>query len=244
MKLMYILAFIQLAPVRLTQLIRQFNARRVLDQVLRNPDAARSNVASRKCWVNFDELQNLSKDSAKSSDGETANEMPARLLNLVRALPNWTHESVRNAEAPVVLDEIGTKPETKTRRMVENAKGGGLLLQNAEYTMICGDRTYFLTGDLVRVERALIKFTLDRLLRRGFRLVSVPDLVRADEIEACGMDAKGKRSQIYRVNIADGKQKLCLSGTAEMALANLFKGQDIRECHHSCCFIIDILISV
>lgn len=204
--------------------------------MLRNSAAARSNAAARNSWVDFDELEKLSRESttqqtaeSESSSSSRKSGLSERLYSLVKALPNWTHEGVQSAEEPILLEEIGVKSDTVTRRMVDNAKGSGLLLQNAEYTLICGERTYFLTSDLVRFERALIRFTLDTLLKRGFRLISVPDLVTADEVMACGMNAKGKRSQVYHVDIGNGNKKLCLSGTAEMALANLFREKQIRE---------------
>ncbi|XP_022656162.1 serine--tRNA ligase, mitochondrial-like isoform X2 [Varroa destructor] len=153
------------------------------------------------------------------------------LHTLVKGLPNWTHEAVRNAKEPIVTHEFGSKVDPPARRMPENAKGSGLLLQNSDYTMICGKRTYFLTGDLVRLERALIRYTLDRLRNHGFQLVSVPDLFRAEDIELCGMQTTGQRSQVYHVDMASNNAKLCLSGTSEIALANLFKGKDIPRQH-------------
>ncbi|OQR68038.1 serine--tRNA ligase, partial [Tropilaelaps mercedesae] len=205
--------------------VAKFNARPLLDEFLRDPEAVRFNAASRKSWVDIDELQRLSQQVSHAGSAEE--NLPSRLYTLLKGLPNWTHEAVCNAQEPIVLEEVGCKAEASTQRMVENAVCAGLLLQNREYTMICGERTYILTGDLVRLERALIEYTLDRLKKHGFRLVSVPDLIMPEDIEACGMASKGQRSQVYHVDIAEGQRKLCLSGTAEMALAPLFKGKDI-----------------
>ena len=43
---------------------------------------------------------------------------------------------------------------------------------------ITGHRSYFLKGAAAMLEHALIRFTVDRLLSRGFRALSVPDLVQ------------------------------------------------------------------
>jgi seryl-tRNA synthetase len=64
---------------------------------------------------------------------------------------------------------------------------------------------------------------LAEILNYGFSLMSVPDILPPDVINACGMQTDGDRTQIYRL-MPSG---LCLSGTSEMALAGFFAGSKI-----------------
>ncbi|KAF4531431.1 hypothetical protein B566_EDAN004199 [Ephemera danica] len=83
---------------------------------------------------------------------------------------------------------------------------------------VAGHRAYYLLGELAELEQALIRLAVTTLRVRGFQLVSVPDILPASDIESCGMPTRGERTQVYRLDERHGKD-LCLSGTAEMALA-------------------------
>ncbi|KAL3212739.1 hypothetical protein MRX96_007795 [Rhipicephalus microplus] len=67
----------------------------------------------------------------------------------------------------------------------------GLLQADPNYNIMFGERAYFFRGDLARMEEALINFTTDKLLSKGFTPVYVPDLLHPDHIEACGMATTG-----------------------------------------------------
>lgn len=51
-------------------------------------------------------------------------------------------------------------------------------------------------GEMAEMERALINYTVQRLLKNGFNLISVPDILHRDVIEGCGLNTRGKRSQV------------------------------------------------
>lgn len=51
----------------------------------------------------------------------------------------------------------------------------------------------------------------------------MPDILPAAIIEGCGMRTVGERNQVYKL----APDNLCLSGTAEMALAGHFAGRTI-----------------
>lgn len=62
-------------------------------------------------------------------------------------------------------------------------------------------------------------------------MISVPDILPADVIEGCGMRTSGERNQVYKLTQSpspdDHGEILCLSGTAEMALAGHFAGRTL-----------------
>lgn len=60
--------------------------------------------------------------------------------------------------------------------------------------------------------------------RHGFNLMSVPDMLPAEVIRACGMETDGDRNQVYKILPSN----LCLSGTSEMALAGYFAGSQFK----------------
>lgn len=194
---------------------RFFNSASILDEVTRNPESFKQNLKMRKTKIDIDRILDLARTDPSSEE----------VLKLLKALPNSTHEAVANATSPIELEVFGERSKIK-KRMVESARSHGVLLRGQAYTVICGDRTYFLTGDLARLERALVRFTVDRLKRHNFKIISVPDLLHADQIEACGMQPRGQRSQVYRVKL-NKERELCLSGTAEIALANILKDRSL-----------------
>ena len=71
---------------------------------------------------------------------------------------------------------------------------GGLRTENLGN--LTGHRSYYFVDALALLEQALVQYTVDRLTREGFLLYSVPDLLRRDLIEGCGMDTRGERAQV------------------------------------------------
>ncbi|KAG0423754.1 hypothetical protein HPB47_000480 [Ixodes persulcatus] len=150
------------------------------------------------------------------------------LLRAVARLPNATHPDVlANATGnPVTVETVGEKPafDFVPRRFEVLMNKMGLFQADPNYNVLCGERTYFLRGDLAHLEQALVHYTFDRLLGLGFTPVTVPDVLHPDDLEACGMATTGQRSQVYRLKTHWGTEA-CLSGTSEMSLANLYRDQ-------------------
>ena len=71
----------------------------------------------------------------------------------------------------------------------------------------------------------MIKYTTAEILKHGFNIVSVPDILPAEVIKSCGMTTDGERNQVYRLLPSN----LCLSGTSEMALAGYFAGSKLKS---------------
>lgn len=150
------------------------------------------------------------------------------LLRAIARLPNTTHPDVlaNETDVPKTLETVGERPnfDFSPRRFEFLMNKLRLLQADPNYNVLCGERSYFFRGDLALLEEALVRFTVKRLLERGYTLVSVPDLLHPDDIEACGMATGGERTQVYRLKSNWGTEA-CLSGTAEMSLANLYRDQ-------------------
>jgi seryl-tRNA synthetase len=78
---------------------------------------------------------------------------------------------------------------------------------------IAGTRTYYLKNEAVLLELAVLRFTLDHMMRRGFVPMLVPHLVK-DEAMIGTAYFPGGEEQAYRVE----KDAVSLIGTAEVPL--------------------------
>jgi seryl-tRNA synthetase len=78
---------------------------------------------------------------------------------------------------------------------------------------IAGTRTYYLKNEAVLLELAVLRFTLDHMVRKGFTPLLVPHLVR-DEAMIGTAYFPGGEDQAYRID----KDELNLIGTAEVPL--------------------------
>jgi seryl-tRNA synthetase len=77
---------------------------------------------------------------------------------------------------------------------------------------IAGSRNYFLKGDLSLLEGAVMRFALDRMVKKGFVPMTVPTLVRGEVMVGTGYFPGGEE-QAYR---CDDRDDLVLVGTAEV----------------------------
>lgn len=118
-----------------------------------------------------------------------------------------------------------------------------------------GERSYVMLGSLARLERALMRWTMDELVKKhSFRPIVVPNIIYDHIIENCGFPTKSNRSQVFKISgnneesILDKKQSVtktqsCLAGTSEFALASVNIGDVIpsedlpkRYCAMSSCY--------
>jgi seryl-tRNA synthetase len=78
---------------------------------------------------------------------------------------------------------------------------------------IAGTRTYYLKNEAVLLELAVLRFTLDHMIRKGFTPMTVPHLVK-DEAMIGTAYFPGGEEQAYRIE----KDAMNLIGTAEVPL--------------------------
>lgn len=87
---------------------------------------------------------------------------------------------------------------------------------------VSGSRSYSLKNELVLLEMALVRYSLDRLFESGFTLVTTPSFSREEPLYGTGHFPLGK-DQVYYLNEDD----MYLSGTAEVQLNSLHAGEII-----------------
>lgn len=141
-------------------------------------------------------------------------------LQELSKIPNCTHPSVVEYDnKPKLLKKCGKKPEfdfepKEFAELVTDLKA----IRTQALGPIAGQRSYILLGDLAELEEALIQYTVKELMKEGFKLLSVPDILPTKVIERCGLIVDGDRTLVYNLDPCYGDD-YSLSGTAEMALA-------------------------
>lgn len=89
---------------------------------------------------------------------------------------------------------------------------------------IAGSRSYVLKGWGARLEQAILRLTLDKLISKGYTQLAIPVLVNEDAMTGTGY-FPGGRDQAYLVE-RDG---MALVGTAEVSLTSYHAGEILKE---------------
>lgn len=103
---------------------------------------------------------------------------------------------------------------------------------------IAGSRSYILTGKGAELEQAVLRYSYDKLLKKGYQPFSIPVLVSESAMEGTGYFPTG-RDQAYYIE----KDQLALVGTAEVSLTSYYANEildkeklPIRMFAQSSCF--------
>lgn len=154
-------------------------------------------------------------------------------MHELNKIPNQTDPRVLSyGEEPQILKECGHNPEfdfepQEFSILVTNLKA----LKSKQLGPLIGTRGYLFLGDLAELEEALVHFTVRKLMKHGFKLVSVPDIIPTEVIERCGLIIDNGRHLVYNLSPFYGGN-YSLSGTAEMSLAykvmnTIFNSEDL-----------------
>ncbi|XP_071866810.1 seryl-tRNA synthetase, mitochondrial [Bombus fervidus] len=188
-----------------------------------NRDIIFNNITARKSIGDIDKILELSKNP----------ELKKSLLHELSKIPNQTDPRVLSyGKEPQILKECGHNPKFDFKpdefsTLVTSLKA----LKSKNLGPLIGTRGYLFLGDLAELEEALVHFTVRKLMKHGFKLVSVPDIIPTEVIERCGLIIDNGRNLVYNLSPFYGGN-YSLSGTAEMSLAykvmnTLFSSEDL-----------------
>jgi seryl-tRNA synthetase len=137
------------------------------------------------------------------------------LQSALAPLPNLPDPSAAPGPEDELVREVGSVPnlDFEARDHLELA---GELIDMDRGARLSGSRFSYLKGDLVMLELALVRWTLEKLRGHGFEPVVPPVLVRERALYGTGF-LPDTEQQIYRLEEDD----LYLVGTSEVALASL-----------------------
>ncbi len=89
---------------------------------------------------------------------------------------------------------------------------------------VSGSRSYSLRNEMVLVELAMHRMAMDKLMQKGFTLVSVPAFAREEALYGTGHFPNG-RDQAYYIP----EHNMYLAGTAEVQINSLHAGEILKE---------------
>jgi seryl-tRNA synthetase len=141
------------------------------------------------------------------------------LQDVLARLPNLPDPG--SPDADTVVREVGTPPALTAPR--DHLELAGPMIDMEHAARLSGSRFAYLRGDLVFLELALVRWTLELLRGHGFEPVIPPVLVREEALYGTGF-LPDTEQQIYALP----EDELYLVGTSEVALASLHAGEIIE----------------
>jgi len=159
----------------------------------------------------------------------TLKEKEEQVSRLLNGIPNLPFDDVPIGETEndnKVLKTFGTKPSFAFKPKTHFELGKALGLLNFEAgAKVTGSQFYFLLGDIVFLEFALVEYAFRLLAKEGFVPIITPDLAKSRYYLGTGYIPKGDEAQIYTIEGED----LGLIATAEVTIAGLYADEIIPE---------------
>lgn len=200
--------------VDVDRLIELDEARRTLLQEIEQLRAERNKGSKTK--PTDEEIARMKEVGAEIKKLELdIHEMDKAYNDILQAIPNLTHPESPIGDEEHFNEVFVTKHtpifdfETKTHEALFGDR-----LDFERGAKVAGSKFYFMKNELVRLNQALIQFSLDVLEKHGFELMETPDMVRGDVLQGSGFNPRGEESQIYDIENHD----LHLIGTAEISV--------------------------
>ena len=169
----------------------------------------------------------------------------ARLNSILMSLPNILHESVpagKDETESVTVRSVGRKPKLgfEPKHHIDILAGLGMVdMERA--AKVAGARFFFLKGDAVKLEHAIMQYALDFLRERGFTAVEPPFMLNRAAYEGV-VNLEDFGPVIYKIEGED----LHLIATSEhplvsMHMDEILEGSDlpIKYCGFSPCFRVE-----
>jgi seryl-tRNA synthetase len=204
----------------ITTQVRDMRARRnrVSDEIARMKGAEKEKAIA--------EMRILANDiKAKESELTTHEDKRNELMLL---LPNTPHPDVVSSlteEENKTIRFHGEKRDFKFKPQDHIDIAEKLVLIDIERAAkVSGARFFYLRGDLVHLEMALIKHALNILDKNGFKLLITPMLVRERALMGTGFLPTG-REDLYKIEGED----LFLIGTSEVSMAAMHMDEVFEE---------------
>ncbi|WP_149094323.1 serine--tRNA ligase [Paenibacillus terrae] len=151
-------------------------------------------------------------------------EVEEQFQQLMLMVPNIVSPDTprgRSDEDNVELERIGTIPDLGFEPRDHMALGQlHSLIDVPRGVKTAGTRNYYLTGAGVTLHRAVQQLAVDLLTERGFQLLDVPLMVRAEAMHSTGFFPLGV-DQTYRIAGEDQ----WLVGTSEVPLVSYYSGE-------------------
>jgi seryl-tRNA synthetase len=177
-----------------------------------------------------DELLKKAKElPLKIREAETEEkEIFTDLKYLISKIPNLMHKDVPLGKSD--KDNVVIKVVGKPKKLNFNVKNHVEILESlgiADFDAsaeVAGTGFYYLKGDLALLNQALIRFTIDFMLKKGYTYIEPPLMIRKKIAIAQG-DFEAFKNALYKIENED----LYLIPTAEHAILGMLTNKQIPE---------------
>ena len=173
-------------------------------------------------------LEEMKKISSELTALEEAqSEIEKKYMHLVLTLPNLIHESVpigKDDSANKEIKKWGQVPsfDFKVNDHIDISENLDLVdLERA--AKVAGARFYYLKNDLVRLNQALIQYSLEFLSEKNYSLIQPPYMINHQSMSGAVI-ADDFEEVIYKIEDED----LYMIGTSEHAMAAMHSGEIIE----------------
>lgn len=165
----------------------------------KNIEGIAHNIRNRKGVGDIKAVHELKFELDKTPPDEKRYEtFRKQLYEELFKIPNKTHPEVSTyGEEPKLVKYVNSKRDIGfTPKEFHEITKRLNLVRTDQLGNVCGNRSYYLLGEMAELEQALVSYFLEKLVQKNFQLVSVPDILPRDIIERCGMNTKGERNQV------------------------------------------------
>lgn len=154
-------------------------------------------------------------------------DLEEQYLDLMLQVPNVPADDTPvgpDESGNVVVRTVGEIPKFDFNPLPHNELMEKLdILDSKRAVRIAGFRAYFLKGDGVLLEQALLRYAMDILMEEGFTPMTVPVMVNREAMVGTGYFPWGDEDH-YKTQ--DGQ---ILTGTAEVSLTAYYQGETLTE---------------
>ncbi len=154
------------------------------------------------------------------------------LESLLHQIPN-----VPLDEVPVGQDETGNKVVKTWGNLPQfdfSPKSHVELAQNLDIidfdrgSKVAGFRGYFLKGDAVMLQFALMHYTLQKFIAKGYTPVVPPVILKRRGFVNSGHFPWGEK-EVYKLETTEGEEESFITGTAEVPLVSYYQDEVLSE---------------
>nr|CCC95335.1 unnamed protein product [Trypanosoma congolense IL3000] len=178
------------------------------------------------------QLKQLSKDLSEQVAGlaKEAEQLEAERNKLMLTVGNILHESVPTAQdedtGNVVVRTFGDTTKRAKLNHVSIMERLGMMDTSKFVTSMAGARSYVLKGGLVQLQMALMSYSLDFLIRRGYTPFYPPFFLNKDAMSEVAQLSQFDE-ELYQVT-GDGDSKYLIA-TSEMPMVAYHRGKWFTE---------------
>lgn len=164
-----------------------------------NERQIQENILRRKGVGNIKLANELKKQIEKIEvDAKENEELQTQFYEELSQIPNQTHPDIVSYGDELKIIKVVNNKKLFTFKCLEFSDIVKRLnmVRTEQLGNVCGNRSYYILGELAELEQALINYFIDELIKSGFEVISVPDILPRDIIERCGMNTRGERNQV------------------------------------------------